>query len=109
MPRQGKARRAAVRQTQLGQKKKRTSRSPAETPSAFLPPTPQRTSDTSVSPDETPTTPVTPQPVAAQRATPFRTEQRAAVYKYVGPEIKRIAVVTAGLLAVLIVLTVVLR
>ena len=109
MPRQGKARRAAVRQTQLGQKKKRTSKSPAEAQSAFLPPTPQRVSDTSVSTDETPTTPVTPQPVTAQRSTPYRTEQRAAVYRYIGPEIKRIAVLTAGMLAILIVLTVVLR
>ena len=108
MPRQGKARRAAVRQTQLGQKKKRVGRSPADAPPVIIP-TPQRGGDTSVSTDETPTPPVATQPVKAQRAAPFRTEQRAAVYRYVGPEIKRIAVVTAGILAVLIVLTFVLR
>ena len=109
MPRQGRTRRAAARQTQLGQKKKRAGKSPAEAPPA-VPFTPQEKSrDTSVSLDVTPLSPTPAQPVIATRSAPTRTETRPAVYRYVGPEIKRIAIVTAGMLAVLIVLTVLLR
>ena len=115
MPQQGKSRRAAARQTQLGQRKKRHPR----VPSAAPPPTtdaPQsrEAEDLRTLGDEagplSERRPDASRPVAAQRPSPsIQAEPRPRVYHYIKSEIKRIFALSAGILAILIALTFVLR
>ena len=121
----GKARRVASRQAQLGRKKKRQQKpdnnarppEPVATeldgqqaesaiPQVPAPPTP--------TPKSAPA-PARPSPVAARATqtastpTPARTRgERPASYNYVGREMRRILVLTAAVLAIIIVLGIIL-
>ena len=110
MPQRSRSRRAAARQTQMGQRKKRTTRGPSGIPDA-APAAPAVTSgDGGGQVDERHPEMSTTQAVAAQRRVSTRQpEPRPSVYNYVRPEIIRIAILSAIMLAVLIVLTFVLR
>ena len=114
MPRQGRARRVAARQTQLGQRKKRHSREPSDAPSdapSIFPssePPESKHAATSLDESSSPEAPA-PQRIADRRPAPSRhAEQRPTVYNYVEAELKRIAIVIGGVLAILITLTFVL-
>ena len=112
MPQRNRSKRAAARQTQLGQRKKRQSRGssaaarrPHQTDAA------PATGANAVSEPER-----RPEP-AAQRAAPATpaappsrpAEPRPAIYGYVKSEVKRIGVLAAGVLVILIALSFVLR
>lgn len=138
MPQRGRSRRVAARQAQLGQRKKRQTRgSPGMSPATHAPqvgdaealPSPEDGADhlgekrpDAVSVVRRPgsSSPLGTGPAAAQRPSvgagprtrpsPGRQAQpRPTVYDYVKPEIKRIAILSAGIVAILIVLTFVLK
>ena len=109
MPQRGKSRRAAARQTQLGQRKKRQTRSPSEIPDTPRPPQVRQAVDGSGA-LSTPPDAGRPQPTAPAR--PFQgrqAEPRRTVYQYIGPEIKRILSLSAVILGIIVVLSFVLR
>ena len=112
MPQRGKSRRAAARQTQLGQRKKRQNRGPHGIPDAIESPQASETVETGNGPPsltESHQQVTVPQPVGAQRSSFNRqTEPRPRVYAYVKSEMKRIAALAGGVLVILIVLTFVL-
>ena len=110
MPQRGKSRRAAARQTQLGQKKRRHARGPSEVPATVEPSLVSRTEEPRVSPPQTRINTPAPETVVAPRPQIGRPpEQRPAAYAYVRSEIKRIAGLSAGAIAILIALSFVLR
>ena len=91
MPQRGRSRRAAARQTQLSQRKKRVPRGPSENPSTTQPPQVREAAD-----EARPTVESRPQaPAVAQRPSSGRhAEPRPTVYNYVRPEIRRIMVLS---------------
>ena len=110
MPQRGGSRRVAARQAKLGQRKKK------QTPGAsgILSGTDVlnvRTAGDGAEPlGAKPPDSSRPQPIVGHRPSPGRqAEPRPTVYKYVHSEIKRIAGLSAGILAILIILTFVLR
>ena len=115
MPQRGRSKRAAARQTQLGQRKKRQSRGPAAVTRTARAPDAAVVTDAEVAraPEHQPeplrpeAARVAPTPVAAPPARPA--EPRPAIYGYVKSEVQRIGILAAGALAVLIALTFVLR
>ena len=110
MPQSGKSRRAAARQSQLGQKKKRQSRGPSGVPATVEPSLVSRTGEPPVSlPQTRVNTPVTETAVAPRPQIGRHPEQRPAVYAYVRSEIKRIVGLSAGAIAILIALSFVLK
>ena len=114
MPQRSRSRRAAARQTQLGQRKKRQNRGPHGIPETIE--APQAPGDVETDdgpPSVTGSRQQTPNPhpaAIAQRISFSRqTESRPRVYTYISSEMKRIAALAAGVLVILIVLTFVLR
>ena len=110
MPQRGRSRRMAARQAQLGQRKKRHTPGASGIPSTTdaLPVT--RAGDGAEPLGAKAADASRPQPIAGQRPSPGRqAEPRPAVYAYVKSELKRIAGLSAGILAILIILTFVLR
>ena len=109
MPRRGRARRVAARQTQLGQRKKRHTGGP-ETPYVAVESPVTRPERPDGAPEDIPPQAPTSRPAAATVPTQTRhAEPRAAVYNYVGPELRRILGFSSGFIVVLIALTFVLR
>ncbi len=112
MPQRGRSKRAAARQTQLGQRKKRQSRGPAAVTQTARAPDAAVVTDAEVAraPERQPE-PVRPEaaPVAAAAPPSRPAEPRPAIYGYVKSEVQRIGILATGALAVLIVLTFVLR
>ena len=104
MPR---SRLAASRQTQLGQKKKRHGKGPAGAATQESPPTTGgEAGDTGAEAQmlsQTPTLAPASQPYIQRPA------ERASVYNHVGAEAKRILALSGGVLALLIVLSFILR
>ncbi len=108
MPQRGKSRRAAARQTQLGQKKKRSVKGPSD----ILPLRETATTTTGESADtaeEVRTLPQTPALAPAPRPPARRATERATVYNYIGPEMKRILILSGGVVALLIAFSFFLR
>ena len=112
MPQRGRSKRAAARQTQLGQKKKRQSRGPAAVTQTARSQDAAVVTDAGVAraPEHRPE-PLRPEaaPVAAVAPPSRPAEPRPAIYGYVKSEVQRIGILAAGALAVLIALTFVLR
>ena len=109
MPQRGRAKKAAARQTQLGQRKKRHAKGPSDALSATASPPVARPEDGAAALPARSDAP-THQPGAAQRAPSGRhTDVRPTANSYVGPEIKRIMVLSSAILAVLVVLTFIMR
>ena len=112
MPQRGRSRRAAARQTQLGQRKKRQGRGPSGVPSVSIPDAAQeRASDDGADPLAEKLPQASRPPTAGAQAPSLRrqVEPRPTVYNYVRAEVKRIAALAAGVLAILIALSFVLR
>ena len=110
MPQRGSSKRVAARQAQLAQRKKRQSPGPSGIPPTTEALDVRKAGDGGESQGRTSPDSASPQSVEGQRPTPVRrAEPRPAVYSYVKSEIKRIAGLSAGILAILIVLTFVLR
>ena len=111
MPQQSRSKRVAARQAKLGQRRKRLQRGPSGFPVAPVQDANVGVTDgSSVSPAGV--EPVTQRPVsfAAQRPPSTRhAEPRPNVYNYAGAELRRIMGLSVGVLAILIVLTFVLR
>ena len=111
MPQRGRSKRAAARQAQLGQRKKKHTRTPSEALAPGSAPDvkePENGAEPLV--EKRPEAPRAPAAVTPRPPLPTRQAQpRPAVYSYAGPELKRIMVVSAGALAILIGLTFVLR
>ena len=109
MPQRSRSRRAAARQTQLGQRKKRTTRGPSGIP-AEVPAAPAETSgDGSPVDERRMETPTTQAAVGQRPASVRQQEPRPTVYNYVRPEVTRIVLLSTTMLVVLIVLSFVLR
>ena len=108
MPQRGRSRRAAARQTQLGQKKKRHVKGPADT-FPILETATTTTGESAVTAEEVRPLPPTPTSAPAPRLSMRRPAERATVYNYGGPEVKRIFILSGGVLALLIVLSFLLR
>ena len=109
MPQRGRSKKAAARQTQLGQRKKRQARAPQpefplDTPQLAPAPVADLGGEVSSTPE-----PARPSPVIPRSAPARGQVSRASVYNYIGPEVKRIGILSTVILTVLIVLTVVLR
>ena len=117
MPQRGRSKRAAARQTQLGQRKKRQARGPvAVTQTARAPDAAVVTdAEVALAPEQQPEPrhpEATPVAVAAAPSRPAHSrpsEPRPAIYGYVKSEVQRIGILATGALAVLIALTFVLR
>jgi hypothetical protein len=122
MPRQGKSRRVAARQAELGQRKRRQTRGPSGVPQSAPDPRPTGTQDNgegsgplteAVRPEAAAPSPRTQtQAVATQQRPVFssrRNDPRPAAYLYVASELRRVGILAAGILAILIILTLVLR
>ena len=105
MPQSGRSRRAAARQTQLGQKKKRHNKVSLGDAAAVGVRPVDETAAVATSTDvpaaqvPTPTLPVPSRPA----------EPRPVAYSFVVPELKRILGVAVSAFAILIILSVVLR
>ena len=105
MPQRGRSRRAAARQTQLGQRKKRHTRvSVGEAAAVGV-----RPADGGAAVAARPDVPAAQVPTATRPAPSRPQEPRPVAYAYVVPELKRILVIASGAFAILIVLSVVLR
>ena len=110
MPQRGRSRRAAARQTQLGQRKKKQPRSASENAAAPPPTQVRETGDGSVAVPAAPVEAARLQPTPAPRPLHGRqAEARRTVYQYAGPEIKRILSLSTVILVIIIVLSFVLR
>ena len=114
MPQRGKAKRVASTQAKLSQRKRRQSRSRAESaviapPEPAVPPTGPSTAD-GAPVEAQPIAATQPAPAAVVRRGPTRQEPpRPSVYRYIQPEIKRIGALTSVMAVALIVLAVFLR
>ena len=110
MPRQGKSRRVAARQTQMGQRKKRLSPGPSGNPD-IVAATPVRVDDDGPKPGtEKPAETFGSHPAEARRPNYARqAESRTTLYNYVRPELTRILGLATVIIATLIALTFVLR
>jgi hypothetical protein len=127
MPRQGKSRRVAARQAELGQRKRRQTRGPSGVPQSAPDPRPTGTQDNgegsgplteavrpeAAAPSPSSRTQATRTQAAATQPRPAfssrRTDPRPAAYLYVASELRRVGILAAGILAILIILTLVLR
>ncbi len=110
MPQRGRSKKVAARQGQLAQRKKRQSPGPSGIPSSTGDLDVRNAGEVGEPQGTTPPGSPGTQPVEALRPSPMRrAEARPTVYNYVQSEIKRIAGLSAGILAILIVLTFVFR
>ena len=110
MPQRSRSRRAAARQTQLGQRKKRQTKGPSGIPSATEAPGSTGAVERADASGEERLERPRSEAIVAQRPWASRqTESRPTVYNYVKPEIKRIMVLSAGILVILGALSFVLR
>ena len=112
MPQRGRSKRAAARQTQLGQRKKRQPRGPAAVTRTARSPDAALVTGAEVAhaPGYRPEPRrLDPAPAAEIKPPSRPAEPRPAIYGYVKSEVQRIGILAAGALAVLIALTFVLR
>ena len=112
MPQRSKSKRAAARQTQLGQRKKRQSHGSSVVTQAapFGPVAPVTDAEVAPYAEYGPEAEVQETAPVARMTPPSRpAEPRPAIYGYVKSEVQRIGVLATGVLVILIVLTFVLR
>lgn len=110
MPQRGRSRRAAARQTQMSQRKKRHDKGPTGIPTPVTGPQVAAQEDGSEPHSERHLDTASSQPAAAHRPSLTRhAERRPTVYNYIGSELKRIIGISAGMVAILIAITFVLR
>ena len=110
MPRQGKSRRAAARQGQLGQRKRRQERGPSGFPMTEVAPPSRAGEDGPGIPIAGDAPQPTPQLAAAPRGSASRqATARLTVYNYVGAEVKRILAMAVVAIVVLVAVSFVLK
>lgn len=109
MPQRGRSRRAAARQSQLGQRKRRQVRGPSGVPPPGFTPGAEEAAEGDGLASRQPSETSSPQSAAVRQPAQGRARSRPTVYSYVVPEVKRILALSAVVVVVLVALSFVLR